>query len=48
MRAAPAKQRFLEGSAYDLRLSEINELLSEYRRVVAALTALDGFEGPPQ
>jgi len=44
---APAKKRFLECSAYDLRLSEINELLTEYRRVVGALNDLDGFDGPP-
>jgi hypothetical protein len=45
---APAKKRFLECNAYDMRLSEINELLGEYRRVVGALNDLNGFEGPPQ
>ena len=41
---APPKKRFLDCKAYDLRLSEINELLIEYKRVVDALYAFDGFE----
>ena len=48
LKVAPAKKRFLDCSAYDLRLSEVNELLAEYRRVVSALSELDGFDGPPQ
>jgi hypothetical protein len=43
-RIAPPKRRFLDCKAYDLRLSEINELLIEYKRVVDALYALDVFE----
>jgi hypothetical protein len=42
----PPKQRFLECSSQDLRISEVDELLSEYRRMVEAVRALGGFTQP--
>ena len=44
MRIAPPVQRFLECSEDDLRLSEVRDLLKEYRRVVEGMRALGGFE----
>lgn len=44
VRIAPPVQRFLECSEEDLRLSEIKDLLREYRRVVEGMRALDGFQ----
>lgn len=44
MRIAPPVQRFLECSEEDLRLSEIKDLLREYRRVVEGMRALGGFQ----
>lgn len=44
MRIAPPVQRFLECSEEDLRLSEIKDLLQEYRRVVEGMRALGGFQ----
>ncbi|KAG8955812.1 hypothetical protein FRC03_011042 [Tulasnella sp. 419] len=42
-RIAPPNPRFMECTADDLRMSEIPELLKEYRRVVEALRANGGF-----
>jgi hypothetical protein len=44
VRIAPPSQHFLEVAADDLRLSEVKELLREYRRVVEGLRAMGGFE----
>lgn len=43
-RIAPPNQRFLEAAADDLRLSEVKELLREYKRVVDGMRAVGGFE----
>ncbi|KAI9464818.1 hypothetical protein F5148DRAFT_999971 [Russula earlei] len=43
-RIAPPNQRFLEATADDLRLSEVKELLYEYKRVVEGLRAMGGFD----
>lgn len=43
-RIAPPNLRFLDAVADDLRLSEVKELLCEYRRVVEGLRAVGGFE----
>ncbi|KAH9992727.1 hypothetical protein BJV74DRAFT_950918 [Russula compacta] len=43
-RIAPPNQRFLEAAADDLRLSEVKELLREYKRVVEGLRAIGGFD----
>ncbi|PPR03926.1 hypothetical protein CVT24_008108 [Panaeolus cyanescens] len=45
LRLAPPNARFMECSADDLRLSEIGELLREYRRVVEGVRSVGGFEG---
>ena len=44
VRIAPPVQRFLECSEDDLRVSEIRDLLREYRRVVEGMRALGGFQ----
>lgn len=44
MRIAPPNQRFLEAAADDLRLSEVKELLREYKRIVEGLRTMGGFE----
>ena len=44
VRLAPPKQRFMECTADDLRLSEVGELLREYRRLAGAIHAAGGFE----
>ena len=44
VRIAPPVQRFLECSQDDLRISEIKDLLEEYRRVVEGMRALGGFQ----
>jgi len=44
VRIAPPVQRFLECSEEDLRVSEVRELLREYRRVVEGMRALGGFQ----
>ncbi|KAH9004555.1 hypothetical protein EDB86DRAFT_1959670 [Lactarius hatsudake] len=44
LRIAPPNQRFLEAAADDLRLSEVKELLREYKRVVEGLRTMGGFE----
>ncbi|KAI0299280.1 hypothetical protein BC826DRAFT_996415 [Russula brevipes] len=43
-RIAPPNQHFLEATADDLRLSEVRELLREYKRVVEGLRAMGGFD----
>ena len=43
-RIAPPNQHFLEAAADDLRLSEVKELLREYKRVVEGLRAMGGFD----
>ncbi|KAF7319401.1 VPS9 domain-containing protein [Mycena chlorophos] len=45
LRLPPPNQRFLECSADDLRLSEVSELLGEYRRLVDGIRAVGGFVG---
>ncbi|KAG8748399.1 hypothetical protein FRC10_005946 [Ceratobasidium sp. 414] len=42
----PPNPRFLECAVEDLRLSEVAELLADYKRVVAGMQALDGFANP--
>ena len=44
LRLAPPKKRFIECTPDDLRLSEVGELLREYRRLVEGIRAVDGFE----
>ncbi|KAI0272391.1 hypothetical protein BC834DRAFT_856516 [Gloeopeniophorella convolvens] len=44
LRISPPNQRFLDAAADDLRLSEVKELLREYKRVVEGLRAVGGFE----
>ena len=44
VRIAPPVQRFLECSEDDLRVSEIRDLLREYRRVVEGMRTLGGFQ----
>ncbi|KAG8733291.1 hypothetical protein FRC11_007406 [Ceratobasidium sp. 423] len=39
----PANSRFLECSADDLRLSEVAELLADYKRIAAGMQAMGGF-----
>ncbi|KAF8963394.1 hypothetical protein BDZ97DRAFT_1820620 [Flammula alnicola] len=44
LRLAPPKQRFMECTPDDLRLSEIGELLRDYRRLAEGIRAMGGFE----
>jgi len=44
MRLAPPKKRFMECTPDDLRLSEVGELLREYRRLVEGIRAVGGFD----
>ena len=44
VRIAPPVQRFLECCEDDLRLSEVKDLLREYRRVVEGMRDLGGFQ----
>ena len=44
LRIAPPNQRFLEAAVDDLRLSEVKELLREYKRVVEGMRAMGGFD----
>jgi hypothetical protein len=44
VRIAPPVQRFLECGEDDLRLSEVKDLLREYRRVVDGMRAFGGFQ----
>jgi len=43
LRIAPPNRRFLECTADDLRVSEVRELLREYRRVVEGVRLMGGF-----
>ncbi|KZT25192.1 hypothetical protein NEOLEDRAFT_1162873 [Neolentinus lepideus HHB14362 ss-1] len=43
-RLAPPKQRFMECAEDDLKLSEVAELLRDYRRLVEGIRAMGGFE----
>lgn len=43
IRISPPNSRFLECSADDIRVSEVGELLREYRRLVEAVRAMGGF-----
>ncbi len=40
---APPNQHFLESSAGDLKISEVKELLKEYRRLVEGVRSVGGF-----
>ncbi|KAF9482648.1 hypothetical protein BDN70DRAFT_874835 [Pholiota conissans] len=44
LRLAPPKQRFMHCAPDDLRMSEIGELLREYRRLVEGIRSVGGFE----
>ncbi|KAG6902479.1 hypothetical protein C0995_016056 [Termitomyces sp. Mi166 len=44
LRLAPPIARFVECSAGDLRLSEVGELLRDYRRLVEGIRAVKGFD----
>jgi len=44
LKIAPPKQRFMECTPDDLRLSEVGELLRDYRRLVDEVRAAGGFE----
>ncbi|PPQ92317.1 hypothetical protein CVT25_008523 [Psilocybe cyanescens] len=44
LRLPPPKQRFLDCTPDDLRLSEVGELLREYRRLVEGIRTVGGFE----
>ncbi|KDQ50153.1 hypothetical protein JAAARDRAFT_42332 [Jaapia argillacea MUCL 33604] len=46
LRIAPPKQRFLECTEDDLRVSEVGELLREYKRLVEGVRALGVFDEP--
>lgn len=43
IRISPPNPRFLEATADDLRVSEVGELLREYKRMVEAVRAMGGF-----
>ena len=43
IRISPPNTRFLECSEDDLKVSEVPELLREYRRLVEAVRAMGGF-----
>ncbi|KAF7292828.1 VPS9 domain-containing protein [Mycena indigotica] len=45
LRISPPNQRFMDCSPDDLRLSEVAELLKEYRRLVDGIRAVGGFIG---
>ncbi|KAG6841197.1 hypothetical protein C0991_000994 [Blastosporella zonata] len=44
LRLAPPNARFVECSAGDLKLSEVGELLRDYRRLVEGIRAVKGFD----
>jgi hypothetical protein len=44
VRLAPPNQRFLECSEDDLKMSEVRDLLREYRRMVEGVRAMGGFD----
>ncbi|THH32050.1 hypothetical protein EUX98_g2138 [Antrodiella citrinella] len=43
IRISPPNQRFLECTADDIKVSEVGELLKEYKRLVEAVRAMGGF-----
>ena len=44
LRLAPPKKRFIDCTPDDLRLSEVGDLLREYRRLVEGIRAVGGFD----
>jgi hypothetical protein len=44
LRLAPPNQRFMHCAPDDLRMSEIGDLLREYRRLVEGIRSVGGFE----
>jgi hypothetical protein len=40
----PPNRRFLECTEQDIKVSEVGELLHEYRRLVEAVRSIGGFE----
>jgi len=44
LRLAPPNKRFMECTPDDLRVSEVGELLREYRRLVEGVSAVGGFD----
>ncbi len=44
LQLAPPKQRFIECTPDDLRISEVGELLRDYRRLVEGIRAVGGFD----
>lgn len=44
LRLGPPIQRFVECSVGDLKLSEVGELLRDYRRLVKEVRAVGGFD----
>ena len=44
LRLAPPKERFMECTVDELKLSEIGELLREYRRLADGIRAAGGFD----
>lgn len=44
MRIAPPHKRFMECSVDDLRVSEVGDLLIEYRRLAGGLKAMGAFD----
>lgn len=43
IRVSPPNPRFLECTADDIKISEVGELLREYKRMVEAVRAMGGF-----
>ena len=43
IRITPPNPRFLEATEDDLKISEVGELLREYKRLVEAVRAMGGF-----
>ncbi|KAJ7594616.1 hypothetical protein C8J56DRAFT_927206 [Mycena floridula] len=43
---SPPNSRFLECAAGDLRISEVEQLLLDYRRLVEGIQQINGFRGP--
>jgi hypothetical protein len=44
LRLAPPNARFLECAEDDVRVSEVGELLREYRRLVEGVRSVGGFD----
>lgn len=43
LKLAPPRKRFMECTPDDLKLSEVGELLRDYRRLVEGISAAGGF-----